>query len=170
MEFARTTVGALRQALVVALIAIAAIVWLLWRSLGDTLMVILPLLLGALLTLAAMVLFGLSFNFANVVVIPLLLGIGVDTGIHLMHRSKSAASDEELLETVTARAAFYSAATTIVSFGNLALSSHRGIRSLGVLLVVSMCITLLSNLVFLPALLTARARRATMTPSQERVA
>ena len=176
VEFARTTVDALRQALVVALLAIAGIVWLLWRNLSDTLIVILPLLLGALLTLAAMVLLGLSFNFANVVVIPLLLGIGVDTGIHLMHRSKSAASGEELLETVTARAAFYSAATTIVSFGNLALSSHRGIRSLGILLVVSMCITLFSNLVFLPALLSARAGRAAgpqdalETPPRERIA
>ena len=159
VQFARTTVDALRQALVVALLTIAAIVWLLWRSLTDTLIVILPLLLGSLLTLAAMALLGLSFNFANVIVIPLLLGIGVDTGIHLMHRSKSAARDEDLLETVTARAAFYSAATTIVSFGNLALSGHRGIRSLGVLLVLSMCIMLLSNLVFLPALLAVRARR-----------
>jgi hopanoid biosynthesis associated RND transporter like protein HpnN len=160
VEFARTTVDALREALVIALLAIAAIVWLLWRSLSDTVILTLPLLLGALLTLAAMGALGLSFNFANVVVIPLLLGIGVDTGIHLLHRSKSAPSDEELLETVTARAAFYSAAATIVSFGNLALSSHRGIRSLGILLVVSMCITLLSNLVFLPALLAARATRA----------
>jgi hopanoid biosynthesis associated RND transporter like protein HpnN len=170
VEFGRTTVDALRQALVIALIAIAAIVWLLWRSLTDTLIVIVPLLLGSLLTLAAMGLLGLSFNFANVVVIPLLLGIGVDTGIHLMHRSKTAASGEDLLETVTARAAFYSAATTIISFGNLALSSHRGIRSLGILLVVSMCITLLSNLVFLPALLAARAKRRSDDAPREQAA
>jgi hypothetical protein len=163
VEFARTTVDALRQALLLALVAIALIVWLLWRNLTDTLIVIVPLLLGSLLTLAAMALLGLSFNFANVIVIPLLLGIGVDTGIHLMHRSKSAAIEEDLLETVTARAAFYSAATTIVSFGNLALSGHRGIRSLGVLLVVSMCIMMLSNLVFLPALLAVRARRAAIS-------
>lgn len=160
VEFARTTAAALRQALLVALLAIAIIVWLLWRNLGDTLFVLLPLLLGALLTLGAMALFGLSFNFANIVVIPLLLGIGVDTGIHLMHRSKTVTSGDELLATVTARAAFFSAATTIVSFGNLAISGHRGIRSLGVLLVLSMCIMLLANLVFLPALLAVRARRA----------
>jgi len=160
VEFARTTAAALRQALLVALLAIAIIVWLLWRSLSDTLFVILPLLLGALLTLGAMASFGLAFNFANVVVIPLLLGIGVDTGIHLMHRSKTMASGEDLLGSVTARAAFFSAATTIMSFGNLALAGHRGIRSLGILLVISMCLMLLANLVFLPALLTLRAKRA----------
>jgi hopanoid biosynthesis associated RND transporter like protein HpnN len=161
VEFARTTVLALREALVVALLAIAAIVWLLWRSLGDTLFVMLPLLFASLLTGAAMALLGMPFNFANVLVIPLLLGIGVDTGIHLMHRSKTAAPGEDLLETVTARAAYYSAATTIASFGNLALSAHRGIRSLGILLVVAMGMTLFANLVFLPALLAVRARRRT---------
>jgi predicted RND superfamily exporter protein len=164
VEFGRTTAGALRQALAVALCAIAGVVWLLWRNLGDTLVVILPLLLGSLLTGAAMALFGLDFNFANVLVIPLLLGMGVDTGIHLMHRWKSAAAGEDLLETVTARAAFFSAATTIASFGNLALSAHRGVRSLGLLLVIAMCLTLLANLVFLPALLARRRRGAGGVP------
>jgi hopanoid biosynthesis associated RND transporter like protein HpnN len=164
VEFARTTVDALRQALLVALLAITAIVWLLWRNLVDTALVILPLLVGALLTTAAMVLLGFSFNFANVLVIPLLLGIGVDTGIHLMHRWQRALIGEDLLETVTARAAFYSAATTIASFGNLALSAHRGIRSLGILLVVAMLFTLLANLVFLPALLSLRERAQDVEP------
>jgi hopanoid biosynthesis associated RND transporter like protein HpnN len=160
VQFARTTADALRQALFVALLAILAIVWLLWRNLADTALVVIPLLLGSLLTAGAMAALGLSFNFANVLVIPLLLGVGVDTGIHLMHRSKTAATGQDLLETVTARAAFYSAATTMASFGNLALSAHRGIRSLGILLVVAMLFTLLANLVFLPALLTLRERRA----------
>jgi hypothetical protein len=160
VEFARTTVDALREALLTALLAIAAIVWLMWRSLTDTALVILPLLLGALLTAGAMVLLGLDFNFANVLVIPLLLGIGVDTGIHLIHRAQRAHAGEDLLETVAARAAFFSAATTMASFGNLALSGHRGIRSLGVLLVVAMLVTLLANLVFLPAVLAVRERRA----------
>jgi hopanoid biosynthesis associated RND transporter like protein HpnN len=160
VQFARTTAGALRQAFSAALLAILAIVWLLWRNLADTALVVIPLLLGSLLSAGAMAALGLSFNFANVLVIPLLLGVGVDTGIHLMHRSKSAAVGQDLLETVTARAAFYSAATTVASFGNLALSAHRGIRSLGIVLVVAMLFTLLANLVFLPALLSLRERRA----------
>ena len=100
--------------------------------------------------------FGIAFNFANVVVIPLLLGIGVDSGIHLVHRAEQLArgsGDGELLGSTTARAVFYSALTTTVSFGTLALSGHRGVASLGVVLTIGMVLTVLSNLVVLPALL-----------------
>ena len=93
---------------------------------------------------------------ANVIVIPLLLGIGVDSGIHLVHRAKVEPDAEGgLLGTITARAVFYSAVTTISSFGALAFSSHRGIASLGVTLVIGMLFILLSTLVVLPALIAS---------------
>ena len=100
--------------------------------------------------------FGIDFNFVNIVVIPLLLGIGVDSGIHLVHRAEALArtdSQEKLLSSTTARAVFYSALTTTVSFGTLALSSHRGVASLGTVLTIGMTLTVISNLVVLPALI-----------------
>jgi predicted RND superfamily exporter protein len=106
-----------------------------------------------------MVALGLSFNFANVVVLPLLLGVGVDSGIHLVYSARSVRADEGmLLETTTARAVFYSALTTIASFASMAGSGHRGISSLAVVLVCAMVLTLAANLVFLPALLALRRR------------
>jgi predicted RND superfamily exporter protein len=120
-------------------------------------------LLAAALTAGSMVLLGIHFDFVNVVVLPLLLGIGVDSGIHLVHRAGEASADE-LLETTTARAVLFSALTTVASFGSLAFSGHRGISSMGKLLVSGMLLNLACNLVFLPALLALRKARRGRRP------
>jgi len=152
--FANATKSSFRQALLSALIAISALLWLLWRRITDVLLVLAPLVLSSLLTCATMVLLDLPFNFANVIVIPLLVGVGANSGIHLVHRSKYiTSSGEELLATTTARAVFYSALTTAVSFGTLAFSSHRGMASLGIVLSIGMVLTIICTLVVLPALL-----------------
>jgi predicted RND superfamily exporter protein len=117
-----------------------------------------PLVLSAALTGAAMVVMGLPFDFSNVIVIPLLFGIGVDSGIHLVHRWKSRIpGDEGLLGTTTARAVFYSAVTTTASFGSLAFSGHNGMSILGRMLTAGMIFTVICNLVVLPALLSLRS-------------
>ena len=159
VEFARATERSLREALLLAFLAITALLVLLWRRVGDTLFALAPLVLAGVLTVAAMVLLDLPFNFANVTALPLLLGIGVDSGIHLVHQSRVAATDT-LLDSTTARAVFFSAVTTIASFGSLGLSGHRGIATMGVLLVVGMVAMLACNLIVLPAMLALRARRA----------
>ncbi|GIW40919.1 MAG: hypothetical protein KatS3mg076_1496 [Candidatus Binatia bacterium] len=159
-EFGRATVRSLRQALLTAAVAITLLLWLLFRRLSDVLLVLAPLALAMAGTCAAMVLLGWKFNFANVVVLPLLLGVGVDSGIHLVHRSRLGLdSAGALLRSSTARGVFYSALTTLASFGSLALSHHRGVESLGKVLTLGMALTLLANLVVLPALLDARRRR-----------
>lgn len=159
VEFGRATVRSLKQALVSAVAAIALLLTLLWRRPTEMLLVMAPLTLGTLLTCAAMVALGASFNFANIIVIPLLLGIGVDSAIHLVHRADVGTQGEGgLLGTTTARAIFYSAFTTIASFGALAFSSHRGLASLGVLLVVGLLFMLISTLIVLPALIEGRNR------------
>jgi hypothetical protein len=96
----------------------------------------------------------------------LLLGIGVDSGIHLVHPYRSVreenqrdASGSELLGTSTAQAVFFSALTTMASFGSLALSGHVGISSLGKVLLIGVTITLACNLIVLPALLSWRYAR-----------
>ena len=119
-----------------------------------------PLTLAAVLTAAAAVLLGIPFNFADIIVLPLLLDIGVDSGIHLVHRARADGSGRApLLETSTAQAVLFSSLTTIASFGTLVISGHRGVASLGFLLVVGMVWMLAANLCLLPALLSLREGR-----------
>jgi hopanoid biosynthesis associated RND transporter like protein HpnN len=160
VESARATWHSLRSALIGSAIAIGLLLLSLWRSISDTAIVLGPLLLAVLLCQAATVVLPIPFNFGNVIVLPLLLGIGVDSGIHLVQRANSLGADSmALMGSTTARAVFFSALTTVASFGSLAVSAHLGVSSLGLLLVVGMILTLLANLVILPALLTLMAKR-----------
>lgn len=160
IEFGRATARSLRQALVLALSAIALLLFALTRSLRDVALILTPLVLAGAWTFGGMALIRMPFNFANVIVLPLLLGIGVDSGVHLVRRSHVALrTGAKLLGTVTARAVFWSAITTIASFGSLALSRHRGIESMGTVLVFGMIFTLIANLVVLPALIEITGRR-----------
>jgi hopanoid biosynthesis associated RND transporter like protein HpnN len=155
VECSYVTRDSLREAIAWALIAIALVLLVLWRRPVDVGVVMLPLLLAVELTAAATVVFGVSLNFANICVLPLLLGIGVDSGVHMVHRSRHGAG-VSLLGSTTAQAVLFSAFTTLASFGTLALSEHRGIASLGTLLVIGMALTLAGNLVLLPALIALR--------------
>lgn len=162
VAFAEATRNSFQEALVAAIVLITLLLALLWRRVMPVCLVLAPLLLSNLLTIGLMTVLGIAFNFVNVVVVPLLLGIGVDSGIHLVHRAEALAKKPgggELLASTTARAVFYSALTTTVSFGTLALSSHRGVASLGVVLSIGMVLTVVSNLVVLPALLELRRPR-----------
>lgn len=96
----------------------------------------------------------LSFNFANIIALPLLLGIGIDSSLHMVYRSRSAGADyENLLHTSTARAIFYSALTTLVGFGSLIFSIHQGTSSMGQLLTIGLLLILVCVLIILPVLL-----------------
>ncbi len=159
VEFARTTREAFREAIAMALIVIAALLWGLWRRVGEMLLVLAPLGLAALATSALMVAIDLPLNFFNVVVVPLVLGAGVDSGIHLVEQSRRRKPEEvEVLGTTTARAVLFSALTTITSFGSLAFSSHIGLAGLGTLLTIGMSLTVVANLVLLPALIAVSSR------------
>jgi hypothetical protein len=161
VESSYVTWDSLWKAMGWALLAIATLLLLLWRNPLEAGIALLPLLQAVALTAAATVVFDLSLNFVNICVLPLLLGIGVDSGIHMVHRAKrSAWEGGALLASTTAQAVLFSAFTTLASFGTLILSEHRGIASLGVLLVIGMVFTLAGNLVLLPALLVVRRQRA----------
>ena len=158
-ESSRAVVRALQQAFGSALVVIALLLLLIWRALGDTALVLTPLALAAIFTGATAVLVGIPFNFADVIVLPLILGIGVDSAIHMVHRARTG-RDERLLETSTARAVVFSAFTTIASFGSLGFAGHRGMASLGQLLTVGVTFTMICNVIVLPALIELRVRRA----------
>jgi len=161
LESGRAVVRALTQAMLSAFVVITLFLMILWRRVDDTALVLIPLLLASALTVATAVLADIPFNFADVIVLPLLLGIGVDSGIHLVHRARVVASGESnLLATSTARAVAYSALTTIASFGSLGLATHLGLATLGRLLTIGVGLTLVCNLIVLPALIQRRPLRS----------
>ncbi len=156
LEAGDAVVRAFQQALVLSLFAITCLLLVLMRPKSDVLLVLLPLLLAGALTGCTSVLFDIPFNFANIIALPLLLGLGVDSGIHMVHRMRATPpSNGQMLQTSTARAVLYSSLTTICSFGNLALSAHRGMESMGVLLTIGIGFTLLCMLIVLPALMSS---------------
>ena len=150
-------VSAFRQALLTAAGATLLVLAMSLRSLSDAARVLLPLLLAAAITGASTVLLRLDFNYANVIALPLLLGVGVDNGIHMVHRMRaSSISDLEILRSSTARAVLFASLTTVFSFGNLAFSAHPGTASMGRLLTIGMLCVLACTLVLVPALAPVR--------------
>ncbi len=156
IETANTIVDAFTRAALGAVLAIMVILALALRRVMDVLLVLAPLLLSGLLTVLASVLLPLPLNFANVIALPLLLGVGVSFNIYFVMNWR--AGQVRPLGSATARAVVFSALTTATAFGSLALSAHPGTSSMGALLLLSLGCTLLASLVFVPALL------ATMSP------
>ncbi len=148
-----TVKGAMVEATSYAFIGIFLFLMLILRRLGDSLLVILPVLYAGLVTAGIMILISVPFNFANVIILPLLIGIGVDSGVHLMMRRREAGGGAELLASSTPKAVLLSGLTTIGSFSTLAVSNHRGTATMGELLTVSITLTLISTLVILPSIL-----------------
>jgi hopanoid biosynthesis associated RND transporter like protein HpnN len=150
---ADTIVGSFREAAIYAVVAIALILFSLLRRILDVALVMAPLLLSALLTLLIAVLLPLPLNFANIIALPLLLGVGVSFNIYFVMNWR--AGQHHPLGSATARAILFSALTTGTAFGSLALSNHPGTASMGKLLLISLGCTLLASLVFIPALLAS---------------
>ncbi|HKI73966.1 MAG TPA: MMPL family transporter, partial [Pseudomonadales bacterium] len=108
---------------------------------------------ASLFTLALCRISALSLNMANVLVIPLIIGLGVDAGIHVVHRFVTAGNIEEIYRSSTSRAVLISALTTIGTFFSLSFSPHKGAASVGMLLTIAISLMLVCTFVVLPALL-----------------
>jgi len=158
-EGGRTVVRAFQLAFSYALFMVSVILWLFLRRFMESVLVIIPVILAAGVTAALTVVLGMQFNFANIIALPLLLGVGVDNGIHIVHRMRTEPpADGDMINTSTSRAVLASGLTTIASFGNLAFASHLGMASMGQLLTLGMIVTMVATLILLPALLSLRAR------------
>ncbi len=155
---ADTIVAAFRLAAIGALAAIGIILLVALRRLLDTALVLAPLVFSTLLTVIAAVLLPLPLNFANIIALPLLLGVGVSFNVYFVMNWR--AGMRTPLGSATARAVLFSALTTATAFGSLAASQHPGTASMGWLLLVSLGCTLLSSLTFEPALLASVSRRS----------
>ena len=151
LKSADTITGAFRIAAYSALAAITVILTLALRRVLDVVLVMVPLMISALLTTLLLRLFGMSLNFANIIALPLLLGVGVSFNIYFVMNWRSGV--HRFLGSATARAVMFSALTTSTAFGSLALSAHPGTASMGVLLLMSLGCTVVTSLIFTPALL-----------------
>ncbi len=148
---ADSIVSAFRMAAMSAFAAITVILIAVLRRALDVVLVLTPLLLSSLLTVAFAVLLPLPLNFANIIALPLLLGVGVSFNIYFVMNWRSGSTHP--LRSATARAIMFSALTTGTAFGSLALSHHPGTASMGALLLLSLGCTVCTTLLFLPALL-----------------
>jgi uncharacterized protein len=151
LESGRTIVTAFLQAGGWALASISILLWITLRRFGDVLLTLVPLLLAGVVTLEICVLIRLPLNFANIIALPLLLGIGVAFKIYFVMAWRSGRT--KLLQSSLTRAVIFSAATTATAFGSLWLSSHPGTSSMGKLLALSLACTLAAAVLFQPALM-----------------
>jgi hopanoid biosynthesis associated RND transporter like protein HpnN len=147
-----TITGAFKVAAYSALAAITLILAMALRRLPDVLLVLAPLTVSSLLTALLLRASGMSLNFANIIALPLLLGVGVSFNIYFVMNWRNGVT--RFLATGTARAVVFSALTTSTAFGSLALSQHPGTASMGILLLMCLGCTVATTLVFLPALLS----------------
>jgi hopanoid biosynthesis associated RND transporter like protein HpnN len=146
-----TVVRAFIHAGIYALVVISLLLWITLRQITDVLLTLVPLLVAGVVTLEICVLIKLPLNFANIVALPLLLGVGVAFKIYYVTAWRSGRTN--LLQTSLTRAIFFSALTTATAFGSLWLSSHPGTSSMGKLLALSLVTTLAAVLLFQPALM-----------------
>jgi hopanoid biosynthesis associated RND transporter like protein HpnN len=151
LESGNTIVHAFIEAGAWALISITILLWIVLRRFGDVLLTIVPLLLAGVVTLEICVIIGMPLNFANIIALPLLLGVGVAFKIYYIMAWR--AGQTGLLQSSLTRAVFYSAMTTATAFGSLWLSSHPGTSSMGKLLALSLVTTLAAAVLFQPLLM-----------------
>lgn len=142
---------AFRIATILAMASMAVLLILVLRRVVDVVMVLLPLVAAALVTAIVCWAIGLQLNFANIIALPLLLGIGVAFNIYFVVNWRNGIPHP--LETSTARAVLFSGLTTGSTFASLALSSHPGTAGMGIVLMTGMAATLLSIFTLMPALL-----------------
>jgi predicted RND superfamily exporter protein len=131
--------------------SIMILLWLTLRRIGDVALTLVPLMLAGVVTLEICVLIGMPLNFANIIALPLLLGIGVAFKIYYVLAWR--AGRTKLLQSSLTRAVIFSAATTATAFGSLWFSSHPGTSTMGKLLALSLACTLAAAVLFQPALM-----------------
>ena len=154
---AGTILNAFREAAILAFVAIAVILFAVFRTIRESLLVLATLALSALITAVFAWVAGMSINYANIIALPLLLGVGVSFNVYFVMNYR--AGMRRFLASATAHAVLFSALTTGTAFGTLAASADRGTASMGELLFLSLGAVLIATFVFLPAMLYTLAAK-----------
>src|SRR5262249_19536534 len=145
---------------VYAFLAIFVVLLLDFRSLKHTLISLAPLAMGLIAALGVMGLCGLPLNPANMIAFPLILGVGADNGVHVLHDYLSRSRGHVYtLNHSTGQGIMVAALTTVLGFGTLMISCHRGLAGLGLVLTLGVTCCMLTALVFLPAVLRVLSTR-----------
>ena len=140
-----------------------------FRNLRDTLLALIPPIGGGLMLLGLMALLNVDFNPLNLIVMPLVLGIGVDDGIHLVHdyrRQLAAGAKEYVPSGDTINGVLLTSLTSIVGFGSLMVSAHQGLKSVGIVLALGVASCLAVGLLLVPAILVLVAKYQPASPKQ----
>jgi hopanoid biosynthesis associated RND transporter like protein HpnN len=161
-EWGSTIVEAFAEAAALALLSIAILLWIVLRRLTDVLVTLTPLLVAGIVTLEICALARFQLNYANIIALPVLLGIGVAFKIYYVTAWRRGQSN--FLQSVLTRAVFYSTLLTATAFGSLWLSNQPGISSMGKLLALSLLCTLTSAALFQPALMGEPRRSEDRVP------
>ncbi len=151
LESGRTMIKSFFEAGFWALGSIAILLWIVLRRFGDVLLTLIPLILAGVVTMELMVILGMKLNFANIIALPLLLGLGVAFKIYYIMAWR--AGQTNLLQSSLTRAVFFSACTTATAFGSLWLSSHPGTSSMGKLMALALVTTMCAAVLFQPVLM-----------------
>jgi len=139
------------EAATLALAAIALLLWIVLRRVGDMLLTLIPLVVAGIVTLEICSLTAFSLNYANILALPVLLGVGVAFKIYYVSAWRG--GETNFLLSVLTRAVFFSALMTVTAFGSLWVSGNPGISSMGKLLMLSLACTLASAPLFAPELM-----------------
>ena len=135
-----------------SLVAIALLVLVHFRSLLCVVLALVPVAIGSLWLVGLMGYFDIPFNPANIMTLPLVIGIGVTNGIHILNRFAEE-QNPSILARSTGKAVLVSGLTAIAGFGSLMLAQHRGIKSLGYVMSIGLATCMIAGLTFLPAIL-----------------
>ena len=141
------------EAAIYALAAIVIVLLLDFRRLDDTILSLLPVAIGMVMLFGTLGLAKIDLNPANMIVLPLIIGIGIDNGVHVLHDFRSQRG-KYWLSSSTASAIVLTSLTTMIGFGTLIISEHQGIRSLGIVLSLGVACCLTTSVVLLPAVLS----------------
>jgi uncharacterized protein len=137
-----------------AMTAIIIYVFFLFRNVRTVFFVLLPVIVGSIWTVGIMDWIGLKLNMANLVILPLILGVGVVNGIHITHRYREEKDKQVcVLGKSTGQAVVLSSLTTMIGFGSLMVADHSGVYSLGMVLTLGVFNCMIASITFLPALL-----------------
>ena len=143
-----------------AMTAIIIYVFIVFRNPRTVFFILLPVIAGSIWTMGIMELTGLKFNMANLVILPLILGIGVVNGIHITHRYREEKDKNSVvLGKSTGQAVILSSLTTMIGFGSMMVADHYGVFSLGLVLTLGVFCCLVASITFLPALLKLSAAK-----------
>ncbi len=153
------------RATILTIFIVIILLWIDFRSLRMALLGVIPLIAGGIWMMGLMETFGMMFNFLNVMGIPMIVGIGIDDGVHLLHRYKyEGLNKTPVVLKSTGKAILLTSLTTMAGFGSLLIATYRGFASLGMLLAIGVASCFLTTVLFLPSIIGLTKRDLSNTP------